>query len=102
MRSCMNGRCNSVYSWIVMQMAIPLPVKTHMLESGAMVCSTVSIIMCRNIKIEKIPVGIVNIDLKCPAPSVYFDWPIEIAGSQKPAVLVIAKYPSKIIVAYVQ
>ena len=64
--------------------------------------STISTVMIRHTKIEQATVRVIDVNPETPFPSGYINRPIEILGTEKPAILRITQYPAKIVVTDIQ
>ena len=87
---------------IMVEISISAPIITHMVKVWTIMCSTISTVMVRHTKIKQTAIRVININPETPFPSGYIDWPIEILGTEEPAILCITQYPAKIVVTDIQ
>ena len=87
---------------IMVEISISAPIITHMVKVWTIMCSTISTVMVRHTKIKQTTIRVININPETPFPSGYIDWPIEILGTEEPAILCITQYPAKIVVTDIQ
>ena len=89
-------------SRIMVEISIPAPIITRMMNIRAVMRSTICTIMRWYTEVEQVTVRIIDINAETPSSSGYVYRPIEIIGSHKPAVLHITQYPAKVIITNIQ
>ena len=87
---------------IMVEIIIPPPIITCMMDIWAIMCPTIGTIMIRYSEIEQATIRIIDINTEIPSSSGYVYRPIEIISSHKPAILYITQYPTKIIITNIQ
>lgn len=87
---------------IMVEIIIPPPIITCMMDIRAIMCPTIGTIMIRYSEIEQATIRIIDINTEIPSSSGYVYRPIEIISSHKPAILYITQYPTKIIITNIQ
>lgn len=87
---------------VMVEISISSPIVACMVKVRTIMRSTISTVMIRHTKIEQATVRVIDVHPETPFPSGYINRPIEILGTEKPAILRITQYPAKIVVTDIQ
>ena len=93
---------HSVRCRVMVEISISSPIVACMVKVRTIMRSTISTVMIRHTKIEQATVRVIDVHPETPFPSGYINRPIEILGTEEPAILCITQYPAKIVVTDIQ